>query len=139
MPFKPPFYPADILLPVTGYEKWSCVACDQYTSEPEYWNAARDFVGTSPSTLNIMLPELYLNAPDVESRIKAINTDMGVTRTASSPSIRLRNFSSSDTAEGGVRRGWFGMLISRNTIIRPTPSRLSALPRARCCPASRRA
>ena len=52
--------PADILLPdfsrVDG-EKWAVVACDQYTSEPEYWKGVEETVGDAPSTLRLILPE----------------------------------------------------------------------------------
>ena len=57
------FHPADICLPdfsrVDG-EKWATVACDQFTSQPEYWAAARRLIGDAPSTLDLMLPEAYL-------------------------------------------------------------------------------
>ena len=76
MPFKTAFTPADILLPKTGFEKWSCVACDQYTSEPEYWDAVRAVTNGVPSTYNITLPEIYLDEPDLDSRIAAINANM---------------------------------------------------------------
>ena len=56
--------------------KWSVVACDQYTSEPEYWKEVEKEVGSSPSTLNLILPELYLEDTDVEDRIKKINKTM---------------------------------------------------------------
>ena len=67
-----------ILLPGEGADlkKWAVVACDQYTSQPEYWNAVGRFVGESPSTLNITLPEVYLESPDVGERIKSINATM---------------------------------------------------------------
>ncbi len=58
------FRPADILLPdfqKNHGSRWSCVACDQYTSEPEYWAAADAFVDTAPSTLRLILPEVYLD------------------------------------------------------------------------------
>ena len=58
------FFPADILLPDFGRvdgAKWSCVACDQYTSEPEYWETADRLVGDAPSTLRLVLPEVYLS------------------------------------------------------------------------------
>ncbi len=58
------FTPADILLPDFGKTdglRWSCVACDQYTSEPEYWSAADALVGGVPSTLRLILPEVYLS------------------------------------------------------------------------------
>jgi len=56
--------------------KWSVVACDQYTSEPEYWKEVSEIVGDSPSTLNLTLPEIYLEDEDVEDRIKNINSNM---------------------------------------------------------------
>ena len=56
-------YPSNILLPdfekIDG-KKWSAVACDQYTSEPEYWERAYNFAINSPSTLELMLPEAFL-------------------------------------------------------------------------------
>lgn len=71
------FGSAEILLPdfkkVNG-TKWSVVACDQYTSEPEYWKAAEAEVGDAPSTLRLMLPEIYLN--ESEARIPAIRQAM---------------------------------------------------------------
>ena len=69
------FVPADILIPKTGLEKWAAVACDQYTSEPEYWAEADRFVGSSPSALRMILPETYLE-DDFEARITAINKTM---------------------------------------------------------------
>ena len=66
------FSAADILLPGKGIEmeKWAVVACDQYTSEREYWEEADNFVGTSPSTLRMILPECYLEDSDKEERIR---------------------------------------------------------------------
>ncbi|MBQ3132884.1 MAG: HAD-IA family hydrolase [Clostridia bacterium] len=70
-----PFYPADILLPVGGWEKWGTIACDQFTSEPEYWENADAFVGDAPSALRVVFPEVYLeNEP--EKRIAEINRTM---------------------------------------------------------------
>ncbi|MEG1560672.1 MAG: DUF1015 domain-containing protein [Clostridia bacterium] len=68
----------NILLPSKGveYEKWACVACDQYTSEPEYWDATETIVGEAPSTLKLILPELYLGKPDEEERIAKIRSTM---------------------------------------------------------------
>lgn len=56
--------------------KWSVVACDQYTSEPEYWNEVKNIVGNEPSTLNLTLPEIYLEDNNVEERITNINKNM---------------------------------------------------------------
>lgn len=74
------FYPADILLPLFANDpdkmsKWACIACDQYTSEPEYWQDAEDFVNDSPSALRVILPELYLD--EAGERIEKINSVMG--------------------------------------------------------------
>lgn len=58
-----PFKPAHILLPdFTKYSgtAWSCVACDQYTSQPEYWETADRIAADSPSTLRLIIPEVYL-------------------------------------------------------------------------------
>lgn len=72
-----PLKRANILLPKdVDMTKWSVVACDQYTSEPEYWKEVKKAVGSSPSTLNLILPELYLEDTDVEDRIKKINKTM---------------------------------------------------------------
>lgn len=64
---KPCFVPTDILLPdfadIDG-TRWAVVACDQFTSQPEYWEAARDYVGDAPSTLDLILPEAYLSRQD---------------------------------------------------------------------------
>ena len=74
---KIPFKSANILIPKnTDMTKWSVVACDQYTSEPDYWEEVNNIVGDSPSTLKITLPEIYLGSSDEEDRIKKINSTM---------------------------------------------------------------
>lgn len=71
------FKPADILIPQNvDFTKWSVVACDQYTSEREYWEDVKNIVGDSPSTLNIIFPEVYLEDGDGDERIKKINSTM---------------------------------------------------------------
>lgn len=70
------FYPADILIPKNAdMTKWSVVACDQYTSEPEYWKETEKLVGTEPSALRVVYPEIYLSE-DREKRISEINKKM---------------------------------------------------------------
>ena len=72
-----PFKKGNILLPKnTDMTKWSVVACDQYTSEQDYWDETQRIVGNSPSTLNLTLPEIYLESDNVEERIKTINSNM---------------------------------------------------------------
>ena len=67
-----------ILLPREGVDlnKWAVVACDQYTSQPAYWDETAKIVGDAPSTLKIMLPELYLDKPDEAERIAKIRENM---------------------------------------------------------------
>jgi hypothetical protein len=72
-----PFSSADILLPAdVSMEKWAVIACDQFVSQPEYWQQVRDFVGTAPSTLHIMLPEADLETGDTGEMIRNINHNM---------------------------------------------------------------
>jgi uncharacterized protein (DUF1015 family) len=72
-----PFKSTNILLPKNvDMTKWSVVACDQYTSEPEYWKEVNDVVGDSPSTLRLTLPEIYLESDNVNERISEINNTM---------------------------------------------------------------
>ena len=68
--------PAEILMPAPGTDltKWACVACDQYTSQPEYWESVAAEVGSAPSTLRLMLPECWLG--ESEKRIPAIHRAM---------------------------------------------------------------
>ena len=72
-----PFRPADILLPRDcDYDKWSVVACDQYTSQPEYWQRVEERVGRAPSALRLILPESSLDGPHMEMDIMEINSTM---------------------------------------------------------------
>jgi len=68
----------DILVPnaTVDLEKWAVVACDQYTSEKEYWHEVDSFVGEEPSTLRLIFPEAYLEEPDPSKRIAGINAKM---------------------------------------------------------------
>lgn len=67
-----------ILLPKEGIDmqKWTVIACDQYTSQPEYWEDVKDFTSTTPSSLKVTFPEVYLEDDDVDDRIKDINSTM---------------------------------------------------------------
>lgn len=68
----------EVLLPREGvaHDKWAVVACDQYTSEPEYWEEVKALVGDAPSTLNLIFPEVYLAEADRDARIERINAEM---------------------------------------------------------------
>lgn len=75
MKYNHSFSPANILLPKTDFENWAVIACDQYTSEPEYWDRVKKAVNNKPSALNIVLPEVYLSADNSE-QIEKINKNM---------------------------------------------------------------
>src|SRR5210317_1349887 len=68
----------EILLPKEGFDmtKWAVVACDQYTSQPEYWKKAMDLVGDTPSTLKLILPEVYLETPREKELVSEVNRNM---------------------------------------------------------------
>ncbi len=110
---KLPFQPADILMP-TGCDMtlWSVVACDQYTSQPEYWQRVEERVGRAPSSLRLILPESSLEGPHVETDIMDINNTMahylreGQFETLSQAMIYVER-----TLDcGKVRRGLIGMV-----------------------------
>lgn len=72
---------ADILLPADGIDmnKWAVIACDQFTSQPEYWRQVKDYVGEAPSSLCLIYPEVYLGDDDestYERRIGGIQANM---------------------------------------------------------------
>lgn len=98
---------ADILLPdfskVNAY-KWAVIACDQFTSEPNYWEKVKNEVLSSPSTLNVTLPEVYLG--DAENLIPKINKTMkdylnGVLQPIKDTAIFVERTQS----DGSIRRG----------------------------------
>ncbi len=68
----------EILLPVDSidFQKWAVIACDQYTSQPEYWEDVENIVGSSPSTLKMILPEVYLETDDEIKRIESTKKTM---------------------------------------------------------------
>ena len=69
-------YPGELLLPAPPADltAWACVACDQHTSQPQYWEEAGLLVGDKPSTLHLILPECYLDEAD--TRIPRIHETM---------------------------------------------------------------
>jgi len=68
----------EILLPKENIDlsKWSIIACDQFTSEPEYWQKVQEIVGDEPSSLKLIYPEVYLGEKDPEQRIASIREHM---------------------------------------------------------------
>lgn len=107
------FTPADILLPrVDDMTKWSCIACDQFTAEPEYWREAECIVGSEPSTLRLMLPEAWLGVRDSAAETRKIYAAMkdyvnrGIFRTVEQSFIYVER----TLPSGAVRRGLVGKL-----------------------------
>ncbi len=107
---NPYLHTADIMLPdfsKTDGSRWGVVACDQYTSEPEYWRAVAETVGDAPSTLRLILPEVYL--ADAATRIpeicKAMETAIRDTLLTYPNSMLCLARTQSD---GRVRRGLIG-------------------------------
>jgi hypothetical protein len=62
--------------PGTDLTRWAVIACDQFTSQPEYWNDVEKLVGDAPSTLNLTFPEVYLEQSGGEQRIRNIQMTM---------------------------------------------------------------
>lgn len=107
------FSRTNILLPAPGtdMEKWSVIACDQHSSEPEYWQDLDRLVAHSPSTLRLMLPEAFLDR-DVRTESETINATM---RTYLSSGVFTEIpdsyiYVERTLASGAVRRGLIGAL-----------------------------
>lgn len=66
-----------ILLPINSInkEKWAVIACDQFTSEPEYWDRLKAYVDNVPSTYHLILPEAFLDN-EIEHKIEKVNYNM---------------------------------------------------------------
>jgi hypothetical protein len=107
------FLPGEILLPQVGdLEKWSVIACDQFTADPDYWARVSAYVGNAPSTLRLMLPEAWLGRADRGELETAIIENMesylarGLFRALPDSFIYLERTLSG----GGLRRGILGLL-----------------------------
>ncbi|MGN0985585.1 MAG: DUF1015 domain-containing protein [Candidatus Enterenecus sp.] len=108
-----PFVPADILLPQgCDLSLWSVVACDQYTSQPEYWQRVEERVGRAPSALRLILPESSLEGPHVETDIMDINNTMTryVREDRFRPLPGAMIYVERTLDSGKVRRGLMGMV-----------------------------
>ena len=68
----------EVLLPQSGIDqkRWAVIACDQYTSQPDYWQKVGEYVGAGESTLHLILPEVYLESEDVGERVSKIREKM---------------------------------------------------------------
>lgn len=107
------FLPADILLPqVEDMSKWAVIACDQFTSNPEYWERVRTYAGDAPSAINLILPEVELGSSMEEAHTAAINETMhrymdeGLYRTLPRSFVYVERTLES----GAIRKGLIGMV-----------------------------
>ena len=107
------FLPADILFPqVDSMEKWAVIACDQFTSDPAYWERVRKNAEGAPSTINLILPEAELGTPQEAAHTRLINQtmkeylDSGVFETLKDAYVYVER-----TLENGtIREGLVGMV-----------------------------
>ena len=146
---KNAFLPADILLPDgVDMTKWSVIACDQFSSEPSYWDRVEQAVGDSPSALKLIVPEARLETIDPVASAVAAGSEMenylkdGLFKTVGQSFIYLER----TLSDGSVRRGLVGMLdleaydyrpgaqsavrASEKTILSRLPARLEIRKRA---------
>lgn len=128
-----------ILLPGARFslEKWAVVACDQFTSQPEYWQETQALAQGAPSALNIVYPEAWLAQGD--ARIAEINRTMeeylhGVLTRQVDGYVLVERETSTANAWG-----WWRKSTWRPTITGPAARRASAPRRARSWSASLRA
>ena len=135
------FLPTDILLPdaAADVEKWAVVACDQFTSQMEYWQKAAQIVGDAPSTLNIVYPEVYLAEGD--ARIERIRRAMADYMQRGVLQTRVKNgfVFVRRVTESGERLGLVGKLDLEQYDFTPVHPRPSARRRERFSRAFRRA
>ncbi|MBQ2601061.1 MAG: DUF1015 domain-containing protein [Treponema sp.] len=98
----------EILLPAEkDLSSWSVIACDQYTQDLDYWKKVSECVGNRPSTLNMILPEVYLSAPDRTERIAKIRKVMKdyLDGKVFAPAEREFIYVERSTGYGRVRKG----------------------------------
>lgn len=107
------FSTADILIPAEAdMARWACIACDQFTAEPEYWAEAERIAGAAPSALRLIFPEAYIGARDEDAAREKIYAAMeeylsgGVFRTLEDSLVYVERTLHS----GAVRRGLVGKL-----------------------------
>lgn len=107
------FLPADILMPrVDSMEKWAVIACDQFSSQPAYWERVRETAGDAPSTINLILPEAELGTPQEAAHTALINETMAKYRKEGVFQTYARSFVYVERTleSGAIRKGLVGMV-----------------------------
>ena len=105
------FGPADILLPRDcDLNHWCVVACDQYSSQPEYWQRVAGYVGQAPSALHLVLPESRLPAApeEIDAIHRAMDAELAAGRFAELPDSLI--YVERTLSDGKVRRGLIGQV-----------------------------
>ena len=107
------FLPADILLPqVEDMSKWAVIACDQFSSQPAYWERVRETAGDAPSTIHLILPEADLGSEREAALTAEINKTMrrylddGIFRTYPGSFVYVER----SLENGAIRKGLVGMV-----------------------------
>ena len=102
----------EVLLPVAQVDpaKWAIIACDQFTSQPEYWNEVEELVGSAPSALNLIFPEVYLDVISSQDRIDRIHAAMKTYLEQNILQPHLGFIYVERTRGGNVRRGLIAAL-----------------------------
>mgnify|MGYP001771214741 FL=1 len=137
------FLPARILLPgaEVPLDPWACIAVDQFTSQPEYWQQAERLAAGRPSTLHIVLPEAYLGTAQEAERLAEIRQTMTrYRRTVLTRQVNGYVYVERTQLDGTVRQGLVGMVDleaysyaagagtairpSENTVVERIPPRL---------------
>ena len=107
------FLSADILMPrVDSMEKWAVIACDQFSSQPAYWERVRETAGDAPSTINLILPEAELGTPQEAAHTALINETMAKYRKEGVFQTYARSFVYVERTleSGAIRKGLIGMV-----------------------------
>lgn len=110
--------PADILLPNCNLSKWSVIACDQFTAQPDYWRRVEERVGDSPSSLRLILPEARLHGDNETAGAERIHAAMqryleqNLFYACPDSMVCVER-----AVSGGVRHGWYAGSIWKNMII----------------------
>lgn len=106
------FYPGEFLLPRCDLTKWSVVACDQFTSQPEYWDKVEEITGDAPSAYKMIFPEARLETENFDKKIAEINQTMeqylkeGLFESYSNAMIYVER----TLLDGSIRHGILGLL-----------------------------
>ena len=106
------FYPGEILIPDCNLEKWSVIACDQFTSQPEYWEEVWKKTCRHPSASKLIFPEAFLEKSDFNEQVARINQNMedylqsGLFRAYPDSLI----YTERTLHDGSTRRGIVGLL-----------------------------